>query len=560
MQNISEDHLQTALEYLIQARDIIDNDYERSISLAQLALECSGNVDEVFINAHLVIIAAIQRKGEYSKALELALSTLAKAVESGNEHLIGRLHNNIGNIYFKMTQVDKAFEHYKTTEQYSYLFTNHEKALLTANIGMILHHKGEFDGAIEAYNAVLGIAREVEDKSLCTKSLNNIGLSYAKLEQYEKAFSCFTEAKAICEEVGDIMVLINSIGNLASLHAYTGNYELAIELSLEALSISEKNNERDLIRQGLRSLSAVYEMAGRYTEALEAHKKYLVVYQEIMSERNHAIISELRTKYEAEKREQEKEVFRLKNIELAALNEKLDLLNREKDDIMGIAVHDLKNPIFSIRSCAKLIHDNLDTMDKKEILEVLDDVQRSSTMMLEIVSSLLDINRIESGKLEVSLTSCKLDDIIEYSYVTFANIASKKSITLNYVPSKEPIFIESDEFLLKQVLDNLISNAIKYSPMNTAVTISREVTDNNMAIITIMDEGLGFTAEDLTKIFGKFQRLSAQPTAGEHSTGLGLSIVKKLVELMNGRIWCESAGRGMGSTFKVELELAERTC
>ena len=554
----TENTLQTALEYLTQAKNIIDNDFERAIGLAKMALECAGNTSEIFINAHLVIIVALQRRGEYPQALELGLSILSRAVEFDDKHLIGRLHNNIGNIYFKMQQIDKALEHYKTTEYYSYLFNEHEKAVLRANIGMVLHRMGEFESAIQEYSIVLGIGPETQDKSLCTRALNNIGLSYAELEQYENALTYFTEAKSVSEEIGDILVLINSIGNMATVYAHWGNYENAIQFSLEAISLSEKNNEKDLVRQGLLSLSAVYEMAGKYPDALDAHKKHLAIYQEIMSERNHSLISELRTKYEAEKREQEKEVFRLKNIELAELNNKLDLLNREKDDIMGIAVHDLKNPIFSIRSCARMIHDNIHKMKTEEILEITEDIQRSSSMMLEIVSSLLDINRIESGKLEVTLAPLKVDDVIEYSYVTFANEASKKLIIISIIQEEPSLFVYADEFLLKQVLDNLISNSVKYSPENTTVTISAKSTENRKALITITDQGQGFTTDDMTKIFGKFQRLSAQPTAGEHSTGLGLSIVKKLVELMNGRIWCESEGRGKGSTFIIELDLANK--
>ena len=102
----SENNLQTALEYLAQAKNIIDNDFERAIGLAKMALECAGNTSEIFVNAHLVIIVALQRRGEYPQALELGLSILSRAVEFDDKHLIGRLHNNIGNIYFKMQQID----------------------------------------------------------------------------------------------------------------------------------------------------------------------------------------------------------------------------------------------------------------------------------------------------------------------------------------------------------------------------------------------------------------------------------------------------------------------
>ena len=105
-----------------------------------------------------------------------------------------------------------------------------------------------------------------------------------------------------------------------------------------------------------------------------------------------------------------------------------------------------------------------------------------------------------------------------------------------------------------QVLDNIISNAVKYSPHGKNVFV-RIKSDNDAVRVEVQDEGEGISPDDMKKLFGKFARLSARPTGGEHSTGLGLSIVKKMVEAMNGRVWCESE-LGKGATFIVELPVA----
>jgi signal transduction histidine kinase len=102
-----------------------------------------------------------------------------------------------------------------------------------------------------------------------------------------------------------------------------------------------------------------------------------------------------------------------------------------------------------------------------------------------------------------------------------------------------------------QVLDNLISNAVKYSPLGKRILV-RVVNTDRAVRIEIQDEGPGLSEDDKSKLFGKFARLSARPTGGEYSTGLGLSIVKKMVEAMNGKVWCESE-LGKGATFIVEL-------
>jgi signal transduction histidine kinase len=105
---------------------------------------------------------------------------------------------------------------------------------------------------------------------------------------------------------------------------------------------------------------------------------------------------------------------------------------------------------------------------------------------------------------------------------------------------------------LEKTLYNLVSNALKFSQNGTAITIECTTAPNNTIQIRVSDQGPGLTEEDKSKLFGKFMRLSARPTAGEHSTGLGLSIVKKLVEAMNGKVWCEST-LGKGATFYVEF-------
>jgi signal transduction histidine kinase len=136
--------------------------------------------------------------------------------------------------------------------------------------------------------------------------------------------------------------------------------------------------------------------------------------------------------------------------------------------------------------------------------------------------------------------------------------ALQKDIALHYLPEQNDALsrILVDEQAFQQVIDNLISNAIKYSPhqKNVWVRVLSQRYDDGKIVgrIEVQDEGEGISADDMKKLFGKFARLSAQPTGGEHSTGLGLSIVKKMVEAMNGRVWCESE-LGKGATFIVEL-------
>jgi signal transduction histidine kinase len=176
--------------------------------------------------------------------------------------------------------------------------------------------------------------------------------------------------------------------------------------------------------------------------------------------------------------------------------------------------------------------------------------------MKTIITNLLDINAVESGKLTVNLQKLDvtktINEIVESFYVT----AEKKGISIHYDVIKQySVFV--DTTLFHEVIENIISNAVKYSPLEKKVyiTVDEIPRDHSSFIrIAVKDEGPGLTDDDKQKLFGKFQRLSAQPTGGEHSSGLGLAIVKKMVEAMNGTIYCESI-YGQGATFIVEFPL-----
>lgn len=238
----------------------------------------------------------------------------------------------------------------------------------------------------------------------------------------------------------------------------------------------------------------------------------------------------------------------------------LSLANQEKSELLGIAAHDLKNPLAGIYSSAQILEryfgqDEQSTRFIKMILS-------ASEQMLSIITNLLESNRIESGRLSLVLKKVNLAEYIEPIAEQYQETASNKGIFLHYTPveNRESYWIIADDFSLRQIVDNLISNAVKYTPhwKNIWVTVAHRITESGQPVarLEVKDEGPGLTEEDKQKLFGKFARLSAQPTGGENSTGLGLSIVKKLVELQNGKIWCESR-YGNGATFIVELPSAQ---
>jgi signal transduction histidine kinase len=167
--------------------------------------------------------------------------------------------------------------------------------------------------------------------------------------------------------------------------------------------------------------------------------------------------------------------------------------------------------------------------------------------MLDIIDSLLDINKIESGNIELNIREVNIKELIEKILSEFEAYSVQKNINVILEGGSDNV-IESDEMILKEILANLISNALKYSHKDSEVKIIVEGKERGGAQIKIADNGLGIKEEEQKKVFQKFAKISNKPTAGENSTGLGLSIVKKLTELCRGNISFESE-YGKGTTF-----------
>lgn len=251
---------------------------------------------------------------------------------------------------------------------------------------------------------------------------------------------------------------------------------------------------------------------------------------------------------------EEKVKERTRDIELK--NQSLLLLNQEKNEFLGIVAHDLKNPLSGIRGLAEIIKDDAHLLSHEEITKYNQMIFDESERMFQLITNLLDVNAIESGKINVCLEEINFAVIINKLVQNYNQRAQEKQISIiSDFNTETELLIKSDYSLMEQVLDNLLSNAIKYSPLGKNVFI-RIISTERYINCEIEDQGQGLSEKDQQKLFGKFSRLTAKPTAGEHSTGLGLFIVKKLVTALKGEIYCKSI-LGQGSTFGVTFEIVD---
>ena len=243
-----------------------------------------------------------------------------------------------------------------------------------------------------------------------------------------------------------------------------------------------------------------------------------------------------------------------RNAQLQAANLDLKELDELKNEVIRIVAHDLKNPLSSIILASSLIESYAERMTPAEVTDQVRKIRVVGERMSDIITDLLRIDALESGKIRLTMEICSLNPLVRAAVDEMRNQADQKNIQLVFSDEGSSCYALIDERVFRQVIDNLLSNAIKYSPLHTRAVISL-IAEAQFVRLEVQDEGPGISPEDMQKLFGKFTRLSALPTGGENSTGLGLSIVKRLVEAMNGKVWCESE-LGKGSTFIVELPKA----
>lgn len=238
------------------------------------------------------------------------------------------------------------------------------------------------------------------------------------------------------------------------------------------------------------------------------------------------------------------------NEALARQNQQLNDLNIEKQQIIGVVSHDLKGPfnrIFAIMQLMSMSGDNL-TDDQKEYVGKIHQIAVDG---LNMVRNLLDSRQIDEKILDLTLEPIELKPFVSSFVKNFRSVADRKKIYLHFKGS-DGVVVMADRLYLSRILDNLLSNAIKFSEKEKNVTVSIE-NSGEQVLLTVTDEGPGISEEDQKKLYLKFQKLTARPTGGESSTGLGLSIVKTLIEKMGGSISCKSQ-LDKGAAFTISLK------
>ena len=379
----------------------------------------------------------------------------------------------------------------------------------------------------------------------------------------------------------------------------------ALEYSERALNIAQELGAPRNLMPLYQQIAQIHEVRGDIGEALTAQKAYIRQSAQLFEEQSHARYALLESRYHAEEREREIGVLRTQaelsehlitrersfrrvlvvTVLLALLlatvlgfrywervligrrlrdardtlkhaledaeraRKRAEEADRVKTEMLGIAAHDLRNPMSSILGFADLIRNEPSSLEnaKRHAGIIVNAVQRT----LRLLTDLLESAAFDAGRVELRLTTLNLSELIGESIERHRMRAAAKQQHIEFSGAGNTL-VRADGDRLHQILDNLLSNAIKFSKLEGRIDVKVFNTEHEVRF-EVRDSGPGFRPEDRALLFQRFQRLSARPTAGESSTGLGLSIVRDLVQMHGGLVRAESLGDQQGSVFIVSL-------
>ena len=230
----------------------------------------------------------------------------------------------------------------------------------------------------------------------------------------------------------------------------------------------------------------------------------------------------------------------------------LEELERLKSEFLGIVSHELRTPLTAIKGSAATVLGSPHPLDEKELHEFFEIIDEQADRMRDLINNLLDMTRIEAGSLSVTLEACDLSETLEAAKLAFDRSGGYQEIVIDI--SDGPTMVRADRRRIDQVLSNLLSNAGKFAPEDSRITIEVEVNAEN-AVVHVRDQGRGLGPASLPHVFRKFFQDRGATGSGHRGNGLGLAICKGIVEAHGGRIWAASPGEGQGTTFSFTLPL-----
>lgn len=486
-------------------------------------------------------------KGLFAKSLEHFLKSADLLKETNELQDIAITNLSIGLVYREIESNDKALQYYeKALTLFESLQDDLNISITLNNIGEIYLNNKVYDKALVAIERSLAIKKKINQKRGIGVGLLNLGAIWYEKNESNLALDHFQEAFEISERIGHQSGMAEALVKMTKVHIRRGHYEKAIKLLQKALKIVQDINYQPLHPDIYELFSKAYAGLKNYRQAFQYQSLYIEANENLLGE-NTQKLANIQHAYELELKEKENEILKLKTNEL----KELDTL---KSQFFANISHELRTPLTLVLGPVEALMELHYGELTEQQLQVLRTVRRNGKQLLSLIEEVLDLSKLEATKLELKETEVPFYPYFKRLYHAFESAADLKKIEYQlFYLLDETLTVQLDKKKFEKIVNNLISNAIKYTPKGGKVQISVDETfDSDSIQVKIKDSGKGIHPDDIPHIFDRYYQSKRPNATVDGGTGIGLALAKQFALLFGGELSVQSK-LGKGTTFVLTI-------
>jgi len=574
---------------LLDAYIGIGNTYNQ-LSKWQEAIVEFQKAEEIALAAKNIRIAASANNnmGNISLAhgdLQAALKYYQKAADIGPPSIKEVALVNIGLVHIELNNGAKAKSYLLEAKEMTNASKNwYALAFIYQHLGSLEKADGNLEEALDYYQKAMNSYKSIDERQHYSEVLTSVASVYFDQQEYIKALSAYQESLDIQKEIEHFTGWCNSLHGIARVYLAMGKEVESEAALLQAVEIADNHDLLTIKDDIALTLSTLYKSKGQFEKALNYHELYKQLSDSLLNQQKSEQIAEMEAQFENRQKQQEIDLLSAEN-EIANLNvlqqtnfrnyviiiafilailvavtynrvqvkvkanKKLQELDQLKTNFFTNISHEFRTPLTLILNpIEKVLKSQQDLAIRNDLLLV----QRNGKRLLELTNQLLDLSKLEAGKLKLMVSEYESSEFFKTCVASFESFADSKNIKFKTKLKDAPKSAYFDQDNLQKILNNLLSNAFKFTPEGGMVELEVK-QENTFMQISVRDSGLGISAEEQEKIFDRFH----QETESRHQegSGIGLTLTKELVLLHHGSITVESAP-GQGSTFTVKIPIS----